>query len=102
MGLPGAGARDHKERAGPMLDRETLLWLQPLQDVGPRLAESEAELLGHRRGWLDWLGSAEGPRAVGHRAGAGGSSAARRGFRASRALPTAYPLCSIVSLVRCA
>ena len=76
MGLPGAGARDDEQRTGAVLDRETLLWLQPLQDVGPRLAESEAELLGHRRGWLDWLGSTAGPRAVGHRPEAGGSTAA--------------------------
>jgi hypothetical protein len=59
-----------------MFDREPLLRLESLENVWPRLAESEAELLGHRRARFDWLGSTEGPRAVGHRPEAGGSAAA--------------------------
>jgi hypothetical protein len=48
VGLPRARACHDEQRARPMLDRETLLRPEPLQDVRARLAESEAELLGHR------------------------------------------------------
>jgi hypothetical protein len=59
-----------------MLDRESLFRLEPLKNVGARFAQSEAELLGHKRIRHDRLGSTEGPRAVGHRPKAGGSAAA--------------------------
>ena len=48
MGLAGARTGDDEERSGAMLDRDALLGLQPLEDVGPWLAKAKAELLGHR------------------------------------------------------
>src|SRR5438552_7465222 len=48
MGLPRPSAGDDQEGSGAVLDSMALLGLQPLKDVRLRLAESEAELLGHR------------------------------------------------------
>ena len=85
VGLPGSGTCHHEQRSGTVFDREPLLGLESLENVGPRFAEPEAELLGHERRRPDWLGSTEGARASlrawgplppGHRPKAGGSAAA--------------------------
>src|SRR5947207_497555 len=80
MGLPCPGARDHKERAGPMLDGKPLFRLEPLKNVRTRLAKTETQLLCHL-GRSRTTGSARpkpslrgggppGLRPVPHRAGA--------------------------------
>jgi hypothetical protein len=50
MGLPSPSTRNHEQRAGTVLDRETLLDLEALKNVWAGLTQPEAELLGHARG----------------------------------------------------
>ena len=76
MGLPRPGAGDHEKRTGTMLDGQTLLWLESLEDVRSRFPKTKTELFSHLGRHAIVARPTEGPRAVGHRPEAGGSAPA--------------------------